>query len=49
MPRTNLSFPVSIEMINAQFADLARWRLKHSGIAQKKEHLMQNQRRQLQG
>ena len=48
MPRINFFFPVLIETINAKFPDLAQWRPKYSDITQKKEHLLQTQRSQLQ-
>ena len=46
MSRTNIFFPVLTGMINAKFPNLAQWRLKYSDIIQKKENLLQPQRRQ---
>ena len=48
MPEINFLLPVLIEMTNAKFPHLAQWRLKYSDVKQKKEHLLQTKRRQLQ-
>ena len=49
MLRITLFFPALTEIINAKFPDLVQWRLKYSNITQKKEHLLQTQRRHQEG
>ena len=48
MPKINIVCPFLIEMINAKVPDVAQWRLKYSGVTEKKEHSLKTQRGQLQ-
>ena len=48
MPKINTVCPFLTEMINAKVPDVAYWRLKYSGMTEKKKHSLKTQRGQLQ-